>query len=212
LYTIQVDELTGERGTLLAERKRRSLVGWVLASVAIIERAVSILAPSARINTIGPLCWFLFVAFITWTELRAVLRQKEITAETISMSISVYLLIGFSWGLLYVVVYQLQPGAFSFPGAAGPAPRLTPSDASSTYTALIYFSLTTLTTMGFGDILPVSLQARYLAIAEGMMGIFYMAILVARLVAMQMSGTISTQMQAIDSQSASASSDQMRME
>ena len=53
----------------------------------------------------------------------------------------------------------------------------------------IYFSLTTLSTIGFGDITPVSLQARYAAVAEGITGQFYLAILVARLVGMQMSRT-----------------------
>jgi hypothetical protein len=50
---------------------------------------------------------------------------------------------------------------------------------------LLYFSLTTLATVGYGDVLPVSLQARYAAVAEGITGQFYLAILVARLVAIQ---------------------------
>jgi len=52
---------------------------------------------------------------------------------------------------------------------------------------LLYFSLTTLSTIGFGDITPITLQARYAAVAEGITGQFYLAVLVARLVAMQMS-------------------------
>jgi hypothetical protein len=52
--------------------------------------------------------------------------------------------------------------------------------------------LTTLSTIGFGDISPLTLQARYAAVAEGIIGQFYMAILVARLVGMQMSQTAST--------------------
>ena len=49
------------------------------------------------------------------------------------------------------------------------------------------FSLTTLSTIGFGDIIPLTLQARYVAVAEGITGQFYMAILVARLIGLQMS-------------------------
>ena len=56
---------------------------------------------------------------------------------------------------------------------------------------LIYFSLTTIATVGYGDITPVTLQARYAAVAEGIAGQFYLAILVARLVAMQMSQSAS---------------------
>ena len=57
----------------------------------------------------------------------------------------------------------------------------------SAFPVLIYFSLTTLTTIGFGDITPLTLKARYAAVAEGITGQFYLAILVARLVGMQMS-------------------------
>jgi voltage-gated potassium channel len=189
LYTIQTHELAGERDALLAEKRRRSFLGWILASIAIVERLASIFMPSSLNAVTGPFVWIVFVAFITWSELRAVLRQKEVTAETISMSISVYLLIGFTWGLVYVFVYQLHPDAFNLSGTNRPPSGL-PSDKTSIYTALIYFSFTTLTTMGYGDVLPTTLQARYLAIAEGIMGIFYMAILVSRLVAMQMSGAV----------------------
>jgi voltage-gated potassium channel len=119
-------------------------------------------------------------AYITWSELRAVLRQREVTREVISMSISVYLLLGFTFGLFYIVLHEVQPNAISF-GAGGPASQ------QQAIPVLIYFSLTTLSTIGFGDITPVTLQARYVAVAEGITGQFYLAILVARLVGIQMS-------------------------
>jgi voltage-gated potassium channel len=55
------------------------------------------------------------------------------------------------------------------------------------FPVLGYFSLTTLSTIGFGDITPLTLQARYAAVGEGITGQFYMAILVAQLVGLQMS-------------------------
>jgi hypothetical protein len=80
------------------------------------------------------------------------------------------------------LIFQCQPQAFSF--GASPAPTFAEHTVFPTF---IYFSLTTLSTIGFGDITPVSLQARYAAVAEGISGQFYLAILVARLVGMQMS-------------------------
>ena len=65
------------------------------------------------------------------------------------------------------------------------------SNEQQSFPILAYFSLTTLSTIGFGDITPVSLQARYAAVAEGITGQFYLAILVARLVGMQMSRSVS---------------------
>ena len=182
LYAIQVDELVGERETLLAQRRRRSMIGWALAVPAIVGRLGLIFVPSPALYLAATTLWLLLFAFITWHLLRGVLRQKEITSETISMSISVYLLLGFTWGLFYIVLHHVQPLALSFGSAPTPI-----SDEQQAFPILIYFSLTTLSTIGFGDITPVSLQARYAAVAEGIMGQFYLAILVARLVGMQMS-------------------------
>jgi len=98
----------------------------------------------------------------------------------------VYLLLGFTWGLFYIVIFQLQPNAFSFGGSANLASG-GPAELQPLFPIFIYFSLTTLSTIGFGDIVPLTLQARYSAVAEGIMGQFYLAILVARLVSLQMS-------------------------
>jgi hypothetical protein len=87
LYAIQVDELVGERQTLLAQRKRRSMIGWALALPAIVERLAIIFVPSPAVYLAGTTLWLLLFLFITWHLVRGVLRQKEITSETISMSI-----------------------------------------------------------------------------------------------------------------------------
>lgn len=182
VLTIQIDEIIGEREILLAQRRRRRLILFGLGGVAIVER-LYVLGAGAHGLLAGTISWVLFLGFVTWSLLQHLLRHKEVTGETISMSISIYLLMGTTWGMVYAVVLELQPEAFRF------------SDASLAITAepqhvlpiLIYFSLTTLTTVGFGDISPATLAARYLAIAEGITGQFYLAILVARLVAMHMS-------------------------
>lgn len=179
VYNIDVDELVGDRETLLAQRRRRSIIAWTLGVPAVAERLVAILAPTHKLFLGGTGLWLLLFAYITWNELRAVLRQKEVTREVISMSISTYLLLGFTCGLFYIFLHDLQPNAFSF-GAGAPVSE------TETIPVLIYFSLTTLSTIGFGDITPVTLQARYVAVAEGITGQFYLAILVARLVGMQM--------------------------
>jgi hypothetical protein len=179
LYNINVDELTGDRKVLLAEKGRRNTIGWVLGVAAIAARIVVAFAPSASLYLAGSILWLLLFAFITWNELRAVLKEKEITREVISLSISVYLLFGLTFGLFFIVLDYLNPSAFSF-GGGGP-----PSQEQAV-PVLIYFSLTCLSTIGFGDITPLTLQARYAAVAEGITGQFYLAILVARLVGMQM--------------------------
>ena len=182
LYTMQIDELVGDRERLLAVRRRQSIVGWTLAAVAIAERLATTVSSNRQLYLASSICWMLFFAFVTWSELRSVLKQKHITTETISMSISVYLLFGVTWGLLYAIIFELHHDAFTVGGALIPA-----SDPQHVFPVFVYFSYMTLSTVGYGDIVPMTLQARYAAVAEGITGQFYLAILVARLVGMQMS-------------------------
>lgn len=185
LLAVQADDLVGEREALLVQRRRRSYVGWALAVPAVAVRIWLFFAPDPRLLQVGSGCWLIFFCFVTWSQLRSVLKQREITGETISMSISIYLLLGICWALLYIVIFTRHPEAFQFttalPGDAGGVGE------AHRFPILLYFSLTTLSTIGFGDITPLTLQARYAAVAEGITGQFYMAILVARLVGMQMS-------------------------
>jgi hypothetical protein len=81
LYTIQVDELVGEQRKLLAERRRRSVIGWALALVAVAERLSMFFSSNHQLGVFGSISWLLFFAFITWNELRAVLRQREVRAK-----------------------------------------------------------------------------------------------------------------------------------
>jgi voltage-gated potassium channel len=185
LYNINVDEMVGERGRLLTQSRRRRRLGWVLAAAAALARLFVILFPqSFLIDLTSSFCWLLFLLFVTLTQLRSLLKQREVTGQTICMAISVYLLLGFTWTLLYGVMFQLHPDSFGNLAAATPGH---PVEVLHLFPVLGYFSLTTLSTIGFGDITPLTLQTRYAAVAEGITGQFYMAILVARLVGLQMS-------------------------
>jgi len=180
IYTIQVDELIGEREALVARKRRQSKIGWLLAIPAVADRLVVAFVPIPSVVRAGLFFWLIFFVYITWNELRGIVRQKEVTGETISMSVSVYLLMALTWAFLYHLLYSVQPQAFSF--GSSPAPN----SLSQTFPVFLYFSLTTISTIGFGDITPLTLQARYAAVAEGITGQFYLAILVARLVALHM--------------------------
>ncbi len=184
LYNTNVDELVGERGRLLAQSRRRRMLGWVLATAAGAERVATIFEHDRILDLVGTICWLLFVLFVTLSQLRSVLKQREVTGETICMAVSVYLLLGFCWAFLYAIIFQLHPESF---GNLVPANLSYQTQFQHIFPVLGYFSLTTLSTIGFGDITPVTLQARYAAVAEGITGQFYMAILVARLVGLQMS-------------------------
>lgn len=186
LYAVQADELIGEHERLVVQRKQRGRVGWLLAVPAVSERILIEFVHNRYVFLAGPIFWILFFSYIIWHELQALLKQREVTSETISMSISVYLLLGLAWSILYVLLFFLQPNSFSF---SNPPAATGHFSERQVFPVLVYFSLVTIATVGYGDITPLSLQARYAAVAEAITGQFYLAILVARLVGLHMSRT-----------------------
>jgi voltage-gated potassium channel Kch len=118
-----------------------------------------------------------FVIFLVGQFLRFILRAPRVNAEVMYAGISVYLLLGLSWMFAYQLVARLVPGSFAF--STGPASGQT-MDGFTAY----YFSFVTLTTVGYGDITPVTNGARALAAMEAMTGTLYVAVLISRLVAL----------------------------
>lgn len=117
-----------------------------------------------------------FLAFVTVVILRSVLAAGRVTADKIAGAISVYLLLGLVWSLLFGVVHSLDPSAFS--PANADAHTHTPADEYR----LVFFSFVTLTTLGYGDITPLTPIAQTLSWMEAVVGQLYLAVLVARLV------------------------------
>ncbi len=105
-------------------------------------------------------------------------RQGPVSWSRIQGGICAYLLIGMAWASAFDLVEEVWPGAFHFVSQPVNADQLT--------SKLIYFSFATLTTVGFGDVLPVHPYARSLAIAEAIVGQLFPAILIGALVAMAM--------------------------
>lgn len=114
-----------------------------------------------------------FMAFVVYQFLGFILRAPRVSSEVLCAAVATYLLLGMLWASAYVFVARMNPGAFS--GVAVGNQPLHGFDA-------LYFSLSTLTTVGYGDIAPVSGPARMLAVMEVVTGTMYMAVLVARLV------------------------------
>src|SRR5215831_1365698 len=141
LYNINIDELVGERGRLLIQARRRLRLGWVLAAAAALERVFVIFVDNKMFNLVGSLCWLLFLLFVTLSQLRSVLKQREVTGETISMAVSIYLLLGFTWTFLYAVIFHLNPDSF---GGLALAKSSYAVAVQHLLPVLSYFSLTTL--------------------------------------------------------------------
>jgi hypothetical protein len=109
-----------------------------------------------------------------------VFRSGSVTVHRISGAVVVYLLLGVMWALLYQLLIFWEPGALQFPGS------ISTDQPAVLRQALTYFSFVTLTTVGYGDITPVHPAAKLLVMYEGLAGQLYPAIILARLVSLQL--------------------------
>jgi len=171
-------------GVLAVGGRRRTLV-WsvILVLPAVTGKWVKLFWPHLLPAELSLIAGLVFLAFLIWQFLRFVLRAPQVNAEVLCAGVSVYLLLGLLWTFAYLLVAGVDPDAFSFNG--GPAASHSLQGANA-----FYFSFITLSTVGYGDILPVSPVARMLAAMEAITGTLFVAILIARLVALHSSAGV----------------------
>jgi hypothetical protein len=125
-----------------------------------------------QVNNVLAAIFFTFTACLLLTD---VLRKGAVTADRIYGALCVYLIIGLTWGFIFLTLEGFQPGSFLFGQAQLSGIEKDPA-------TLVYFSFVTLSTVGYGDITPLSPPARSFAFMEAIIGQIYLAVLVARLV------------------------------
>ncbi len=163
----------------VSDKKSTALVGILLAVPKLatlwIEGFISY-TPVAFLDSIFGIA---FIGYIIILILRHIFKQKEVTLETIYGAIVVYILIGLLWVFFYKLTEILHPGSFSVA-----------ADIAASKKAMYYFSFITLTTLGYGDITPVSDPAKSLAMLEAVVGQMFIAVLIARLVGIHISQSL----------------------
>lgn len=164
---------------VLAVGARRStlVIAVLLAIPAIASTWGSRFIGEAVSPEIAIVSALVFASFVAFHLLRFILLAPQVDGEVICAGIATYLMLGLLWAFAYELVDRASPQAFTFASPAEAAPSL------RGFTA-IYFSMGTLSTGAFGDITPTSGLARMLATLEQATGVFYMALLVARLVSL----------------------------
>lgn len=161
----------------VAERKRVLIIAILLAIPAIGGRWINHLQPDLVPPSVFLSAGLILVGFVVANLLRFVLRAPSVNVEVLCASIAAYLMLGLMWTMAYWLVDQLTPGgAFSFNPNTG-------KQSMNGFNAF-YFSFITLSTVGYGDITPLSRIARWLAALEAMTGLLYMTVLIARLVSL----------------------------
>ncbi|NOZ94311.1 MAG: two pore domain potassium channel family protein [Acidobacteria bacterium] len=162
------------------------VIAGSVAAAAVATQAVSMIWPRA---TVGQAASEFFIAvlfgLLIWKVGRDVLRAKVVTTDVLRGTVAIYLMLGLSWAMLYRVTDSLDASAFAGPTAIrAESPQRGASSALRHNEGFRYYSFVTLTTLGYGDITPRSKPARTLSWLEAVVGQLFIAIAVARLVAL----------------------------
>lgn len=146
-----------------------------LGAINILMHAIFMHEWAHYVNMVVALLFYLFTTFLAFDVL---FTGEKIDLNMIMGSICVYILVGITWSIFYYFEARIHPGAFN---------GIAVENNKQLFSSLLYYSYVTLSTLGYGDITPVTPIARTLAYLEALFGQFYIAILVASFVGMHIS-------------------------
>ena len=166
-------------GVWAASRSRRDVL--ILIALAVVMTARWLPIPEHRVtvlmSSVTSVIFFWYLVALILADLAA---ATEVSLDTIGGALCGYALIGIAWGALFFVIALLDRAAFDLPPGEFTYARL-----QSDFLLLMHYSRATLTTAGYGTMHARSVLALNLTAIEAMVGQFYIAVLVARLVSLQ---------------------------
>jgi hypothetical protein len=161
---------------------KKSLLGFemLLLLVSLVLNVMGAVTGNEALFFIGIACRVIFMILVALTILIDLFRGQKVSGDTLAGAVCVYLLLAVIWGNIFLLIEVMVPGSFSFTqGQARMDLWL-----SQEFFPFFYFSLVTITTVGYGDMSPVTTEAQTFATLEAIIGQVYLTILVARLVGM----------------------------
>lgn len=151
------------------------LLGSVLAlPCLVINWEVFLLEGAAWTSVTYNFCTIFFLLFITVHLLRFVIAAKKVNSDLIFASLCAYLLVALVWSRIYVLIELFVPGSFSVDASLF-------QNSEEIAALFTYYSFVTISTLGYGDVAPITQLARSWATMEAILGQLYLAIVVARL-------------------------------
>ena len=164
-------------GTAIAWRRRGLfLFSALVGIITLAARWMALWRPSRAWQLCSEVATLTVILVISWILVLHIFRRaRPITAVSIQAAIAVYLLFGLGWANAYLLVMQGNPHSF----------HSTVGLSSSSSVEWYYYSYVTLTTLGYGEITPLTRVARALATGEAVTGQLYLAVLIARLIGME---------------------------
>ena len=163
----------------ISEGTRSLRVAALLAAPAVLGELGFFVFESRETHWFAVISVGAFLAYVVFVVYKqSVFSKGRMTSDRVAGAISVYLLLGLLWALVYGVVSSTNPDAFKGLSAFD-------LENSGAQPDFIYFSFVTLTTLGYGDMSPVSQIAKSLAWFEAVFGQLYLAVTIARLVSLE---------------------------
>lgn len=156
---------------------RQSIVGLVLIALMQLVFLYRYGNDDAGLIGVYPGIGLLVFSYVTFLMLRKIfLATPRVTADTIYGALSIYMMLGILWTFAYTLLEIREPGSFDF-GESITAPR---------FDRFMGFSFVTITTLGYGNVVPTNPRADALSAAEAVVGQVYLTVMLARLVALQL--------------------------
>lgn len=154
---------------------------WVMLVLGCAASVLNLVVPWVTaplwLNLVKVALWCAAPAYLALRLFTTVYRSESVTYGEISAALAVYLLIAHVFADFFEALYTFDTAALRFGDTFPPGPVA--------FGDVLYFSLITLSTLGYGDVAPASPAARVVAVVESVTGLMYIAILVARLVSLQ---------------------------
>lgn len=157
-------------------RWRQQIFFISLGIITFLVRIFSHMFPALWLHLFMSFSTVSFFGILIWLVLHHVFKEGPVNFYRIQAAIVIYVLFGIIWATLYDAIYQINPQGFVFTSGT--------SDDHS-FSQFLYFSFVTLSTLGYGDVVPISSFARSLVIFQGMFGMLYPVVMIARLVSME---------------------------
>lgn len=163
---------------ICSSNKKYLIIATILAAPAILR----LFFPSTEVDEITLMFNASFFAFVIGILLHLLFTTSYVTKDVIYAALSVYFLVGVLYGIIFTLMECFSPGSFALPQPLGDY-----TFYSAFGQDLIYFSFVTLTTSGYGDIVPLSPPAKFMSILEAITGQIYLTVTIARLIGIHIS-------------------------
>lgn len=170
---------------LLSHVRKHLIIAIVLSIPTISMNWASVVFSQIQVQNISLVANIIFFGYIATLILMRLFQAREVNVNMIFAAVSLYFLIGLQFGYFYALIEWNHPGSLTT-SVLAIREDLTFTNLDESLNNFFYFSLTTLTTVGYGDIIPVSALARSLSNIEAVFGQMYLTVLVARLVGMHL--------------------------